>query len=158
MKVKKQMAVLVVLLVFAVSSVFASGAGMQGLLGKALNKAPDVRNLVVSALIDLDLTKAQKEEIRSLVRSTLEANKALVLRAVKARKEVREAIHADSFNEQAVRAAFKKSTVYGEELAVVRAKAVSQIKTCLTEEQKTVLKQLKTDIQGLFNPLDLFNN
>lgn len=159
MKIRKQLAVLAMVMVFMVSTLFAGqGNGQPGhrvdqenLSANVLTKASEVRGMVLSTLVQLDLSKDQKEGIKEIIVSALKENKVLIMNAGLARKAIAEAIHSETFDEQAVRSAFQKMAPYGEELAVVRAKAVSEIKALLTDAQKEKLKQLRSDIRGVFN-------
>ena len=145
MKIKKQLAVTAMVVVFMVSTLFAGqvfNSKTDNLLANFIAKVSEVKSMAITTLLQLDITKEQKEGIKEIIVTTLKDNKQLLLNAGNARKEMADAVHSETFNEQAVRNAFQKMVPYGEEVAVVRAKAVSKIKALLTTAQKEKLKQL----------------
>jgi Spy/CpxP family protein refolding chaperone len=151
MKASKKMVLLAVVLVFMVSTVFAVGPmnNRENFLASLFGKSGEIRHMVISALMNLNLSQTQKEEIRTLVKTAIKDNKELLKNVLTAKMALRETMQSDTLDEQAVREAVRKAQPYQEELAVVRAKTIAQIKTLLTPEQKQVLVQLKADIRGM---------
>lgn len=60
-----------------------------------------------------------------------------------AMEKVADAVHADTFNEADIRQAFKEASAAKEEMVVLRAKILSEIKPLLTPEQIAKMKERK---------------
>ncbi|MFH0879956.1 MAG: Spy/CpxP family protein refolding chaperone [Lentisphaerota bacterium] len=102
---------------------------------------------ILSSLQKLDLTDGQKHAIAVILKDNREDIRNTLQYFAAARKTLFEAIHAESFNEQAVRDASRVVSVYEEELSVVRARVASRIKQILTPEQKQNLQELKSTLR-----------
>lgn len=95
----------------------------------------------------LDLTKQQMDQADKILEEHRNDVKALHQKIGEARKALREAIIADTFNEQKIRAASKILASNMEEMAVLRGKIVSEIRTILTPEQIEQLKKMRAEHQ-----------
>jgi Spy/CpxP family protein refolding chaperone len=98
---------------------------------------------LLRALLNLDLTDAQKHEaalILSKYRDDGQARRDALRTAV---EELRGTAEADPFDEEAIRAAFKGVSGAGEEMAVHGAKLVAELKSILTPEQKESLEEYR---------------
>lgn len=144
-KAKSLTAVLVVLtLTLFLSSAFKADAFIgQGNTGQ---NYPNLNFSVLKALFQLNLTTEQKKDIAAILKGYQDEVKNAVDDVVASRKNLFETIHGDTYNESAVRDASKGVASAEEELAVLRAKIVSDIKTVLTAEQLSTLENIKTDI------------
>ena len=99
---------------------------------------------LLRALLNLDLTAAQKHEaalILSKYRDDGQARRDALRTAV---EELRGTAEADPFDEEAIRAAFKGVSGAGEEMAVHGAKLVAELKGILTPKQKESLEEHRT--------------
>ena len=97
------------------------------------------------ALRALDLTEAQREQVRQLTQQHREQTRALVERAEVAREAQRQAIAAPSFSEQQVRAATQAVAEVQTDLAVQQARLRSDIYALLTSEQQQRLQQMQAE-------------
>lgn len=91
----------------------------------------------------LNLTDAQKEQLKQIRERYSESTKSLREEMRASRRNLKEGAQDGTFNESAVRAAAQASNNARVELAVARAKMRSEIFAVLTAEQKTQLEQLK---------------
>ena len=107
--------------------------GLLGPLGKALRR--------------LDLTDAQRTEIRSLVESRKEEAKPLRDALRDGRKEMREDRKDGDFDESEFRADFRRQAKVREDLAVLRAKTVRDVLAKLTPAQKERLAEMRGRMQ-----------
>jgi Spy/CpxP family protein refolding chaperone len=98
---------------------------------------------ILQKLAGLNLTDDQKTAIAGLLKDNRTDVQATLKFYMAARENQFKAVHSDVFDEQAVRDACQVTAQYEEELAVVRARVVSQIKQVLTPEQKEMLKETK---------------
>lgn len=101
---------------------------------------------VLKAFIRLNLTDQQKQEIAAILKTYRDDIVTAVDNVIVARKNLLETIHGSEYNETAVRTASQAVANAEEELAVLRAKVVSEVKGVLTAEQLSKIEQLKTDI------------
>ncbi len=107
-----------------------------------------IRRAIARAIEELNLSEEQQGQIASVVREhsdgLLEATKPLLV----SKGYLFNAVHADQFDEQAVREAYRQSAQYGEEMAVLRARMAAEIKGVLTDEQKEILARKKVEMFG----------
>lgn len=141
---------------------FLSGFGNQGKHGKAgVSGGPGNANMgitgdlgtgmesaIIKALIQLNLTEAQKQAIAAILKEYQQAVKESAIQVLDAKKDLFETIHSNVFDEEAVRTASKAVASAEEELAVLRATIVSEVRAVLTPEQIATLDQIKTDISA----------
>lgn len=92
-------------------------------------------------LMQLDLSDAQKAEVRNIINKYREERKDIHLQLSKAKEQLWSAIHAEDFSEKKVRQAHRKVSPIREELAVLRAKFMAELKPVLTPDQLKVLKE-----------------
>lgn len=146
MKKVKSLTALLVALTF---TIFLSGAlKADAFIGQG-NTGQNHLNLnfsVLKALFQLNLTTEQKQDIAAILKGYQDEVKNAVDDVAAARKNLFETIHGDTYNETAVRDASKGVAIAEEELAVLRAKIASDIKTVLTAEQLSTLETMKADI------------
>lgn len=162
-RIKNITAVLVImaLVIFTAGAFKSDAAGNHNSLGKWAQQGSDsgtlsgnnmpaagheISSQVVSLMIHLNLTDAQKKEIADILKKYQESIKSDVNAVLEARKNLFDAIHADTYDENAVRATSRNAASAEEELAVLRAKIVSEIKAVLTPEQLAIIKQFEEDI------------
>ena len=89
---------------------------------------------------DLDLSEEQKVQVEAII-DKYEDDKDSLLESLKeAREKVSEVIFAEEFNEAAVRAAIGEVSPIMEELVVLHAKIIAELRTVLTPEQIGYLK------------------
>ena len=89
---------------------------------------------------DLDLSEEQKVQVEAIIDKYEDDKDSLVESLKEAREKVSEVIFAEEFNEAAVRAAIGEVSPIMEELVVLHAKIIAELRTVLTPEQIGYLK------------------
>ena len=115
------------------------GPGMGGPLGR-----------LGFALRQLELTDAQREQVRTIMQGHQAEMKALGERLRTAHKGVDAAVTASPFDEGAIREASAGLASVIADGAVLRAKVRSEVWDVLTPEQRTKAEQLKATAQQRF--------
>ncbi|MFH1515226.1 MAG: Spy/CpxP family protein refolding chaperone [bacterium] len=91
----------------------------------------------------LGITDQQREEIRGTLENYRDDFKPLIEGVIQAKRELRNTVTADSFNENAIRQASKNVSDYTVELAVLAGKAYQDVSKILTPEQLDLIKEFK---------------
>lgn len=120
----------------------------DGITGGLGNQGTGIETTLIKTLIQLNLTDAQKQAIAAILKKYKPTVKQGAVQVLDARKNLFEAIHGNVFDEGAVRNASKNMASAEEELAVLRAKIVSEVRAVLTPEQITTLDKIKADISA----------
>lgn len=113
------------------------GAGVVDAAQETL--APGSPAPILQVLVELNLTPAQKQEIKSILKAYRPVMRQAVDGTIAARKGLFEAIHADTFNEVAVRQSSQLAAAREVDLSVLRARLVADLKGVLSEQQKAAL-------------------
>jgi len=125
------------------------GRGMMGPGGPGMRGGPGgPLGMAGLPLRELDLTDAQREQVRAAVESHRDEQKAIGDRMQAARKALHEAIAADTFNEDAIRAAAAQIGAVEADAAVLQAKIRAEIFALLTPEQVQKAKQLRSQMEN----------
>ncbi|MBF0606673.1 MAG: Spy/CpxP family protein refolding chaperone [Candidatus Magnetobacterium sp. LHC-1] len=137
--------VVAMVLTLAVSTTLMAevGGGLKGSGGG------DAQHIILRALVGVNLTDAQKTAIAGILKGYKDALQKDIKEVVDARTQLLDAIHADSYDEAKVRAQSRLLASKEEELAVLRAKIVSEVNAVLTTEQKAILEQAKEDFAAM---------
>lgn len=116
-----------------------AGAGAMGIRGRGLGQRGGffLRGLVG----ELELTDVQRDQIDTILADFQDAMLTLAEQMGTARLNLSAAIHADVFNETGVRQASRDAAAIQEEMNVLRALVISDVKTVLTAEQLELLNQ-----------------
>jgi periplasmic protein CpxP/Spy len=109
------------------------GGGPFGMLG------PELRAL--------DLTDAQREQVRAVMESHRDEQKAVGDRMMAARKALDDAIAADTIDEAAIRAKALELGAVEADAAVMRAKVRAAVFALLTPEQVKKAKELRAEME-----------
>lgn len=96
-------------------------------------------------LRQLDLTDAQKEQIRAIKESYRPQMETYREQMMNARMAAGDAIHAATFDEAAVRSAVQSAAKIKEEMAVLRAKGYQEVRAVLTAEQIQKFDELRKE-------------
>ena len=128
-------------------SVFVILAVIGGAAVAAQGSGPRRGARVGMAQRALDLTDAQREQIRQLAQKNREQMRALTDRAEAAREAAREAVDVASFSEEQSRAAAEEVAAAQVELAVHRARSRSEVYALLTPEQQQRAQDLRDRLQ-----------
>jgi len=100
------------------------------------------------ALGQLDLSDAQKQQVRDITQRDREQMRSTVERLDQAMQAQRAAINQVPVNEQAVRAAAAQVAAVQADLAVAQARVHADIWNILTPEQQTKAKELEQQAQA----------
>ena len=96
-------------------------------------------------LRDLNLTDAQREQVRQLMQQHREQSRGLFERVEAAHEGQRRAMEAIPFSEPQIRAAMQALAEVQTELALQQARLQSDIYALLTPEQQEQLKKIRTE-------------
>ncbi|MBF0343412.1 MAG: Spy/CpxP family protein refolding chaperone [Nitrospirae bacterium] len=125
-----------------------TGTLMAG-VGDGLKGTGDTEHILLKALVQLNLTDAQKSAIAGILKGHKDELKSDIQAVVDARVQLFEAIHASIYDETKVRALSRVLANKEEELAVLRAKIVNEVNSVLTVEQKAILEQAREDFAAM---------
>ncbi|MBF0317067.1 MAG: Spy/CpxP family protein refolding chaperone [Nitrospirae bacterium] len=120
-----------------------AGGGFKGSGGG------DAQHIILKALVGLNLTDVQKTAIANILKGYKDTLQKDIKDVVDAKTQLFEAIHDNSYDEAKVRALSKVLASKEEELAVLRARIVGEIKAVLTTEQKAILDQAREDFAAM---------
>jgi protein CpxP len=95
----------------------------------------------------LDLTDAQKEQVKGIVGSHKEEAKTIGDRARTAHRALEAAITSETFDEATVRTRAADVATVNADAAVAQARGFSEIYQILTTEQQTRLKEIQAKVQ-----------
>ena len=99
-------------------------------------------------LRELELTDAQREQVKAIMESHRDEQKAAGDKMMAARKALHEAIAAETFNEAAIRAAAGEVGAAEADAAVLQAKIHGEVFAILTPEQVKKAKELRTEMEN----------
>ncbi len=100
----------------------------------------------------LQLTDAQRDQIKAIADSHRDEWKALMDRERTARAALEEAVAADNLDESAIRQKSADLAAVNADVAVARAHAHAEVFQLLTADQKTKLKELRASFNGRRQP------
>lgn len=129
--------------IFAAAILIAVGAQAEG-AGESV--APHAPGDVIAAILDLDVTADQHRQVANILKANRGEVHPLVERMIAARKALFEQIHAEDFDEVAVRDAAATVAAVEVELAVHRARMVQELRPVLTAEQHDKMRALKDKV------------
>ena len=96
---------------------------------------------------ELNITDAQKAQIKTIADSHRDEWKALGDRARTAHEALRQAVTADTVDEGLIRQRSAEAAAVEADMAVARARAHAEVFQLLTPEQKTQAKTLQSQVQ-----------
>jgi len=99
----------------------------------------------------IDLTDAQKDQIKAIADSHKDDWKSLAERARAAHGALNQAVTADGVDEALIRQRSADVAAVDADMAVARARAHAEVLQILTPEQKTKLKTLHAEMKGRGN-------
>lgn len=97
-------------------------------------------------LRDLDLTDEQQTAVRKIVASYRKKGKDLGESAMELRPKMKGLTETGEFDEAAVRNAFQERSKTHEDMFVLRAKMMNEIRAVLTEEQREALAEKRAGV------------
>ncbi len=92
---------------------------------------------------ELELTDAQRDDFERIMKEGREEARPHVQRMISVRKEMRQFMDAEAFDETAVRSLATKKSASMTELTVIHARTRFEFKSILTPEQRQKLEDLK---------------
>jgi len=95
----------------------------------------------------LDLSDAQKEQVRTIVESHRDELGALGQRGMNARQALDAAVMAEVFDEGAIRTAAAEVGAVEADMAVARARISAEVYQILTADQQAKLKELRAQMR-----------
>jgi len=100
------------------------------------------RDLVgLKALLELKLSDSQQEQMKNIIGKYEDQREVLRDKMMEAGREIRTVLKAETFDEGNARNAFRAAAQVKEELFVLRAKMISELKAVLTPEQLDLVKE-----------------
>jgi Spy/CpxP family protein refolding chaperone len=96
----------------------------------------------------IDLTDAQKDQIKAIAASHKEDWKSLAERARAAHGALNQAVTADTVDETLIRQRSADAAAVDADMAIARARVHAEVLQILTTEQKTKLQSLHTEGRG----------
>ncbi len=123
----------VVIFVFSLTIILSGAPAMQA--GAFGSHSHGGGMCPLKMLTALDLTDDQKAEVRNILIKYREEQKEIRDRLHKARAEVAEVIHAEPFNEVNIREAIRQISPMMEDMMVLKAKIMAELKTLLNPDQ-----------------------
>lgn len=123
---------------------FMGGPGRHGGPGRFGGPGGGSMGLLPMLPRMLDLTDAQRDQIKNIAQSHQDEWKALADRARAAHEGLRAAITADTVDEGLIRAKSAEVAAVDAELNVARARAHAEVAQVLTADQKAKLKELQS--------------
>jgi periplasmic protein CpxP/Spy len=126
------------------------GRGMMGPGGPGMRGGPGggPGGMFGPELRALDLTDAQREQVKAIMESHREEQKAVRDKMMTARKALHDAIAADGFDEAAIRAAAGAVAALDADAAVQQARIHAEVFAILTPEQVKKAKELRTEMEN----------
>ena len=136
-------------------SIFLVGLLLASPAGRAVERPPapaDTRAppaAASSALTNavLQLSDAQKTQAAAIMQAHRDAIQSTLKKSGEARRALFDAIHAEPFDEQAVRAASRRAAALDEELNVLRGRLTSELRAILTPPQRAAMDRMKSDLE-----------
>jgi len=104
--------------------------------------------LGLRALMDLDLSDAQRAEVRTIIGKYREEGKDVRDQLLEAKEKSMDVIEAESFDEEKVRQAFRQISPLLEDAMVLKAKFMAELRPVLNSDQLELLKQKKSERSG----------
>jgi protein CpxP len=125
------------------------GRGMMGPGGPGMRGGPGGPfGMAGLPLRELELTDTQREQVKAVMESHRDEQKAIGDRMQPARKALHDAIAADTLDETAIRAAAAQVGAIEADAAVLQAKIRAEIVALLTPEQVKKAKELRTEMEN----------
>jgi protein CpxP len=101
----------------------------------------------MNMFMNLNLSDTQKDQMQAIITNHQDQMENTVAELRQTMRETMfNAIFAEEFNEEKIRAAFRETSPAREEMVVQKAKMIAEIKTILDPEQLELLKERKTQM------------
>ena len=107
---------------------------------------PDLGGL--KAFLQLKLSDSQQMQMMNILNKYQTDRESLRNSIMEARKNLSAVLRAEKFNNEHARKAFREASVVREEMFVLKAKMMAELKAVLTPEQREFLKDRRTQRMG----------
>jgi Spy/CpxP family protein refolding chaperone len=104
--------------------------------------------MALGPIMRLDLSDAQREQVKGIVDSHRDEQRAIAERARAAHDALEAAVTADQFDEGTVRARSAEAASVDADIAVAQARLRTEVLQILTADQRAQLKKLETDLRA----------
>ncbi|MCX6348171.1 MAG: periplasmic heavy metal sensor [Candidatus Aureabacteria bacterium] len=135
----------IVALVLAAIMISGGAVGYGVTMGKGLGLAKAGR--LSSIISGLNMTGEQKGRIALVLAANREKNRPALIEYIQARRNLFEAIHAEPYDESAIRSACRTVAGLEEDLAIRRAELAGKLKAELTPEQREKVSQVRETVR-----------
>jgi Spy/CpxP family protein refolding chaperone len=125
--------------------------GPGSMIGPGRTMDPGLMGL--EKLLELNLSESQQNELLAILHKYEHEMEGIRDRSIAASKKLAIVIHAEEFDENELRKAFREASSLKEELVVLRARMIAELKKVLTEEQKLHLNDRKAKIVSMIKGL-----
>ena len=122
------------------------GGRGQGMFGRG--PGGPMAGMMMRGLAQLNLTDAQKTQLKEVREANKEATQALAKRMIAAREAMGDAVTADTVVEADIRAKAADVAAAEVDAALLRAKVHAQVFALLTPEQRAKAKELRVEGKG----------
>lgn len=95
------------------------------------------------AFLELKLTESQQNDMLKIFDKYSAERETLFDRISKARNGIKKAMHSEEFNENALRNAFREASSVKEDMFLLRARMMDELKGTLSPEQLKLLEERK---------------
>jgi Spy/CpxP family protein refolding chaperone len=131
--------------VIAASMVLATALGVQARpFGPGFgDRGIEPRLWGLKAFLELKLSDEQQGQVLNIINKYQDQREGLRSRTVNARRDVAAALRAGTFNEENARKAFREASAVTEDIFIMRARMMSELKAVLTPEQVQLLQERK---------------
>ena len=123
----------------------------RGGFGRGLRAA--TFNMMLRGLRALDLTEAQRDQVKNALQSHKDEFKAIAREMIAARGALRDAVTADTVDDTAIKAASAKVAELELQSALLRAKVHGEVFAQLTPEQQRKAKTMRAQAKGRITAL-----
>jgi len=96
-------------------------------------------------LMELDLSDSQKAEVRNIINKYREEEKNIQDQLMEAKENSRDVIHAGTFDEEKVRQAFQQISPIMEDMMILRARFMAELRPLLNPGQLELLKKKRAN-------------
>jgi Spy/CpxP family protein refolding chaperone len=141
MKISKTLAGLLLLTIVFAGAVVVEAGHFRRHHGPDSMVGPGIRGL--KTMLQLDLSDSQKSKMLSIIEKYETERESLKRSLREARGDFTRIFETETFNEDEVRKALRRTAPLKEDLQVMRLKMLAELKTVLTPEQRQLFKELR---------------
>ena len=132
---------LTMLAIPAIICLVASNAGARSFGFGNFSRNFDGGLAGLKTFIELNLSETQKTQALSIIATYQEKRQSIIENLLDARKDLKNALKSEPFNEEGVRTAYRQVSSIQEDLLVLRMQMRSEFKSLLTPEQSKLLEE-----------------